>query len=137
MTKNHLQHLPPNPEGTNRAARDFFREATTLLWGLPPFDVNLPGMHHLRRRKPFAEATPATPNLLVASTEDTLSGRETGSVRREMGSDPSETRHPTSSDFAGSRHSPKPRFELESLSSPFLMLEHSGYLQKENWLREV
>ena len=70
MTKNHLQHLPPNPEGTNRAARDFFCEASTLLWGLPPFDVNLLGMHHLPRRKPFAEATPATPNLLVASTED-------------------------------------------------------------------
>ena len=95
-------------------------------------------MHHLPRKKPFEEATPAMPSFLTpampsfltALKGDTLSGRE-------MGSDPSGTRRPTSSDFAGSRHSPKPRFELESLSSPFLMLEHSGYLQKENWLREV
>ena len=61
--------------------------------------------------------------------EDTLSGRE-------MGSDPSGTRRPTNSDFAGSGIVPNLALS-ESLSSPLLMLEHSGYLQKENWLREV
>ena len=40
------------------------------LWGLPPFDANLLGMHRLPLRKSFAEAIPATPNLLVASKED-------------------------------------------------------------------
>ena len=120
MTRNHLQHLPPNPEGTNRAARDFFCEASTLLWGLPPFDVNLLGMHHLPRRKPFAEATPATPNLLVASKEDTLVGRE-------MGSDPSGTRRSSNLDFSGSSIIPILALP-ESPSALLLLAVHSGYL---------
>ena len=97
--------------------------------GDSPFDVNLLGMHHLPRKKPFEEATPATPNLLAALKEDTLPGRE-------MVSDPSGTRRPSSPDFAGSGVVPNLALP-ESLSSPLLTLEHSGYLQKENWLHEV
>ena len=46
------------------------------LWGLPPFDANLLGMHRLPLRKSFAEATPATPNLLAASKVDIFPVRD-------------------------------------------------------------
>ena len=68
---------------TTSAPQSQQRESRCL--GFVLVEANLLGTHLLPRRKPFAEAIPATPNLLVASEEDTLVGRE-------MGSDPSGTR---------------------------------------------
>ena len=53
---------------TTSAPQSQRRESRCL--GFVLVEANLPGMHLLPWRKSFAEAIPATPNLLVASTED-------------------------------------------------------------------
>ena len=98
-------------------------------------EVDLLGMHHLPRRKPFAKAA-----LLVAPREDTPVGRE-------MGSDPSGTRRSSNLDFSGTGTVSDPygincpsgpesagSGNISNLASPespsalLLMVEHSGYL---------
>ena len=103
---------------TTSAPQSQRRESRCLGFAL--VEASLLGKHLLPRRKPFAEAIPATPNLLVASKEDTLVGRE-------MGSDPSGTRRSSSPDFAGSGIFPNLALS-ESPSALLLMVEHSGYL---------
>ena len=83
-------------------------------------EASLLGKHLLPRRKPFAEAIPATPNLLVASKEDTLVGRE-------MGSDSSGIRHSSNLDFSGSSIIPNLALP-ESPSALLLLVVHSGNL---------
>ena len=103
---------------TTSAPQSQRRESRCL--GFVLVEANLPGMHLLPRRKPFAEAIPTTPNLLAASKEDNPVGRETGS-------DPSGTRRSSNPDFSGS--SIIPNFALpESPSALLLLVEHSGYL---------
>ena len=60
---------------TTSAPQSQRRESRCL--GFVLVEADLLGMHLLPRRKPFAEAILATPNLLVVSKEDTLSGTET------------------------------------------------------------
>ena len=72
-------------------------------------EANLLGTHLLPRRKPFAEAASATPNLLVALREDIPVGRE-------IGSDPSGTRRSSILDFSGT----------ETVSDPYRINCPSG-----------
>ena len=78
---------------TTSAPQSQRREPRCL--GFVLVEANLLGMRLPPWRKPFAEAIPATLNLLVASKEDTPVGRETGS-------DPSGTRRSSNPDFSGS-----------------------------------
>ena len=77
---------------TTSAPQSQRRESRCL--GFILVEANLLGMHLLPWRKPFAEAAPAAPNLLVALREDIPVGRE-------IGSDPSGTRHSSILDFSG------------------------------------
>ena len=103
---------------TTSAPQSQRRESRCL--GFILVEANLLGMHLLPWRKPFAEAAPAAPNLLVALREDTPAGRE-------MVSDPYGINCPSGPESVGSGN-------LSNLALPgspsvlLSMVEHSGYL---------